>query len=153
MTDVIKYDDADWHFGGKGGAATVEAGAVHIAMFAAWAVVSGLASDYHAVECVDDLRALRDRSMTPVEWLLKCCDGKLTTEDLNDVGNRFALAIYGSGDGLHTEEGSYMMLYDTAVAHAAGVYEVPDNWHIFDRIAPLLDGRFRDWQMAEGVFP
>ena len=62
----MKYDDFSWHAGGDFPAdLPAEAGATHIAMFAAWAVLNGLAGDFHKVDRAIDLAQLRARGITP----------------------------------------------------------------------------------------
>lgn len=94
----MKYDDASWHYGGDFPKdLPTKAGATHIAMFLAWAVLNGLASDFHTAEPSEELAGLRDRKITPGEWFIMTCDEKFTDEDLSDEGNLFALGYYEQG--------------------------------------------------------
>ena len=48
----MKYDDASWHYSGDFPKDLPnEAGSTHIAMYAAWSALNGLASEYHTDEC------------------------------------------------------------------------------------------------------
>ena len=84
----MKYDDASWHYGGDFPAGLPpEAGATHIAMFLGWAVLNGLAGEYHTADAADELARLQRREVTPTQWFIHACDEKFTDEDLNDEGN------------------------------------------------------------------
>jgi hypothetical protein len=95
LTSAVKYDDASWHSGGDFPAdLPPEAGATHIAMFVAWALLHGLAGDIHIREFPEPLARLRERKITPGHFFLEACDGKFTDEDLSELGNRFAEHYY-----------------------------------------------------------
>lgn len=143
----MKYDDASWHYSGDFPAGLPdEAGATHIALFLAWAVMNGLAGEYHTTDAADELALLRSRDITPTEWFIRACDEKFTDEDLNDEGNRFAMNYYGSGNGLHSTDGSYLSDYCDAFPNASSLYEVEDSWDSFDALAPKLNRRLEDWR-------
>lgn len=131
----MKYDDASWHYGGDFPDGLPEsAGATHIGMFVSWAVLNGLAGEYHTEESADELGKLQARDITPGDWFLSACDEKFTDEDLNDEGNRFAQTYYGGADGLHMEIGSYFVDYSDAFPGNATLYHVPDTWMTFDTL-------------------
>ena len=136
---TTKYDDASWHSEGDFPSDLPDsAAATHIAMFAAWCVLNGLAGELHTSEFADELAALRRRETTPGEWFLAQCDGKLTNEDLSDQGNFFAETYY---DPDNTGP-SYMADYVRTFPGLASLYEVPDAWENFDKLAPLLRQRY-----------
>lgn len=143
----MKYDDASWHYGGDFPAGLPpEAGATHIAMFLAWAVLNGLASEYHTIDAADDLARLQGREVTPTEWFIRTCDEKFTDEDLNDEGNSFAASYYGDGEGLHSAEESYLSDYCDAFPSASSLYDVEDSWGSFDVLAPRIARRLEAWR-------
>jgi hypothetical protein len=76
---------------------------------------------------------VRRRDLTGAQFLLKYCDEKLIDEDLNEEGSAFA-------------EGYYEQTYLTDYCSVLLPYEDPDTWSNFDRIAPILDQRFKDWR-------
>jgi hypothetical protein len=142
----MKYDDASWHYGGDFPPdLPPEAGATHIAMFLSWAVLNGLAGEYHILDSADDLARLRRREITPTEWFIRACDEKFTDEDLNDEGNSFAASYYGDGGGLHDVENSYLADYCDAFP-AGELYEVEDSWASFDTLAPKVARRLEAWR-------
>jgi hypothetical protein len=136
----MKYDDASWHYGGDFPTDLPrEAGATHIAMFLAWAVLNGLASDYHKVDSTAELAQLRAREVTPGAWFIRTCDEKFTDEDLSDEGNSFATVYYGDG-------GSYLDDYSHTFPNGSSLYHVEDSWVSFDALAPVIAGRLRAWR-------
>jgi hypothetical protein len=137
----MKYDDASWHYGGDlPPDLPREAGATHIAMFVAWAVLNGLAGDYHKVVCATELAKLLAREITPGAWFMQTCDEKFTDEDLSEDGNRFAVADYDSGS-------SYSLDYSNAFPNVPSLYHVDDSWTSFDTIAAVLAERLRAWRV------
>lgn len=137
----MKYDDADWHYGGNfPDDLPQEAGATHIGMFVAWALLAGLAGRLHLEDFPDGLEALHQRSITPGAFLLNYCDEKFTDEDLNEVGNNFAKAYYDSEEG-------YLVDYENIIAgDLPSLYHVADSWENFERLKPTLDSRFSAWR-------
>jgi hypothetical protein len=143
----MKYDDASWHYGGDFPAGLPqEAGATHIAMFVGWAILNGLAGEYHTTDATEELARLQRREVTPRQWFIQTCDEKFTDEDLNDEGNSFAASYYGGAGGLHAAEGSYLTDYCEAFSSATSLYEVEDSWASFDAVAPMIASRFSDWR-------
>jgi hypothetical protein len=140
----MKYDDASWHYGGDFPADLPDhAGATHSGMFLAWALLSGLAGELHVDEMPEGIAALRERSLTPGQFFLKFCDGKLTDEDFNEEGNGFAAAYFD------LEHGKYVGDYEALFASAPTLYHVPDTWSTFDAIQPVLDRRLAMWKGGE----
>lgn len=142
----LKYDDASWHYGGDFPPDLPnEAGATHMAMFVAWAVLNGFASELHVVEEPQDLARLQAREITPAKWFVAACDEKFTDEDLNDAGNAFARQYYGDERGMHGGEMSYLNDYSALFADFETLYHVPDSWETFDRLAPTVSGRLAEF--------
>ena len=147
----MKYDDASWHYGGDfPGELQPEAGATHIAMFVAWAVLNGLAGNYHTEDAPEDLALLQSREITPTLWFIHACDEKFTTEDLSREGNSFATSYYGSGEGLHSSAGSYLDDYCKAFPSAESLYHVDDSWASFDALSPRITSRLEAWRKRLG---
>lgn len=143
----MKYDDASWHYGGDFPVGLPpEAGATHIAMFLAWAVLNGLAGEYHTNDAADELARLERREVTPTQWFIQACDEKFTDEDLDDQGNSFAATYYSAGEGLHAADKSYLTDYCDKFPTANSLYEVEDSWASFDALAPIIASRFEEWR-------
>jgi hypothetical protein len=74
---MTKFDDASWHWGADDfpDDAPEENGATHIGMFLTWMIERGRFADPEVP--ADAVEAVRTRSMSGRDFLLKCCDGKL----------------------------------------------------------------------------
>lgn len=143
----MKYDDASWHYGGNFPTdLPPEAGMTHIAIFVVWAILNGVAGEIHNPgELEVDLK-IKERSITPTEWFISACDEKFTDEDLSEEGNSFAQSYYADGTGLLAQSGSYLADYQQAFPGLKQLYEVPPTWASYDRVAPLISKRFKEWR-------
>lgn len=138
----MKYDDASWHYNGEFPEGLAEeAGATHIGMFVAWALLNGLGGTLHTEEFPEELEALRDRETTPGRFLIDVCDEKFTDEDLSDEGNAFAEVYYNSKNAF------YLTDYEStfSAAHTT-LHHVEDSWVNFDKISKAIDRRFEEWR-------
>ncbi len=135
----MKYDDASWHSEGEyPEGLPPENGATHIGMFLAWAIDRDLVGELLRGDCIDELVSLQARRTTPGEFLLRCCDGKLTDEDLDELGNEFAKAYY---------EKDYLVDYEGVLGgDLETLYHVADTWENFDQIKPVINARFDVWK-------
>ena len=141
----MKYEDVSWHFGGEGFPKDLpeEAGGTHTGMFAAWALLAGLAGDLHSKDCPEDIEDLRTRSITPGAFFLRC-DGKFTDEDLNEEGNAFAEEYFDP------EKGRYLADYQAALGgKLPSLYHLQDTWENFDRLKPVLEPAVRGMEGQE----
>ena len=138
----MKYDDASWHYEGDFPEdLPPSAGATHIGMFFAWALLADLGGELHTEELPDGLLRLRNRDVTPGQHFIDACDQKLTDEDLNDEGNTFALAYFDS------DQAEYLKDYESALAqNLPNVYHIGDTWDNFEKLKPILDQRFSEWK-------
>lgn len=138
----MKYLDASWHSGGDFPAELpAENGGTHIAMFLAWAISRNLLGELHREDSLDDLALLHSRQLTPCQFFFRCCDGKLTDEDFNDVGNGFAGRYY---------EKKYLQDYESVLGEdAETLYHIEDSWENFDKLKPVIDRRFDQWHAKQ----
>jgi hypothetical protein len=137
----MKIDDASWHYGGKGFPEELppEAGATHIGMFFAWAVLNGLVSDELKEDLGEELESLHSEATTPGQFVWRFLDGKLSERDLSADGRRFAESYYSS-------EGGYLSTYQRICqAGRPSEYCMADSWDTYRIIAPLIDSRYRAW--------
>jgi len=142
----MKYDDSSWHYGGEfPGDLPMEAGATHAGMYLAWALLNGLGGDLFASEEPEIVAELQTKSITPGKFFLKYCDGKLTDDDLSEVGNQFTEVYFDF------EKGRFVEDYEEVLAESLeSLYHVPDTWESFDRLRPVIDKRFAAWQGGDG---
>jgi len=138
----MKYDDASWHSEGQFPEdLPPEAGATHTGMFLAWAFLSGLASETHLEDFPESLPLLVERSTTPGEFFLTTCDGKFTDEELNEEGNAFTVRYFDFDHGKYLED-----YQKTLGPDLPSLYAIEDTWENFDRLKPVLDQRYAEWQ-------
>jgi hypothetical protein len=137
----MKYDDASWHFGAENFGDLPEINAyTHTGTFLAWAILNGLAGEFHTEESPAEIKKLKSREITPAEFFRNNCDGKFTDEDLNDLGNRFAQSFF---------EDNYFGVYIEAAdpeEQFENIYEIPSSWETYDKVAAKVDQAFRLWK-------
>ena len=105
----MKYDDASWHYGADNfpTESPDEYGGVHIALFMKWCFQQGWAGDMHKLGASNAVEKVISDKMSATEFFFKYCDGKLTDEDFNYEGNKFAEAYYGDR-GLYLGDFAHM---------------------------------------------
>ncbi|MBP1143571.1 hypothetical protein JOE33_000494 [Pseudomonas sp. PvP027] len=140
----MKYDDASWHYNGNFPSDLPHtAGATHIGMFLAWMLLNELASEELLDDAESELNALEKRELTGGAFVISMLDEKLTDQEFNDVGNAFAIAYY---EGLNNDS-RYVDDYVLAFGVTQdAVYSVEDTWANYDKLSPLIDARFAEWQ-------
>jgi len=140
----MAYDKAEWHYGGVYAEdLPPENGGTHIGMFLAWAILHGLEGALHREEWPEALAALRARQITGRTFLIQRCDGALGEDDFSPEGNAFAAAYYASDN--------YVADYqDVLGGNEPTLYHVADTWENYDRIAPVIDRRFKEWKEKRG---
>jgi len=137
----MKYDDASWHYGGEFPKDSPEEyGATHIALFMKWCFIKGWAGELHIEEEPEELGKVIDGSMSAVEFFLNFCDGKLTGENFNDEGQRFAQKYYGD---------SGLYLSDYTESFGSLMYVAPENGHDFEKFSSMLELRYSNNILTE----
>lgn len=132
---IMKYDDASWHSRGDFPSGSPEAyGGTHIALFLKWCFMKGWIGEFHREENPEDVDAVLTGAMSATDFFFKNCDGKLTDEDFNDEGNRFAARYYGK-NGLYLSD--YEGLFSD-IFYLRGEAE-----HDFSALSELMEQRLR----------
>lgn len=140
---ATKYDDSSWHSGGDYPPdLPAENASTHAGMFLAWAIERGLAAV--RFEATPETADLASRKLMPGEFFRAACDGKLTNDDFNDEGNRFAADYYAT-DKYFDDYG------ELAGDNTPTLYHLPDTWTTFNALTPTLDARLKQWR-AGGEF-
>jgi hypothetical protein len=140
----MKYDDASHHYEGDFPKdLPPSAGATHIGMFLAWAILKGFAGSLHIEHSPKELKKLQSRQITPGQFVIEACDEKFTEEELNEEGNAFAKFYFNSGDAY----GPYLKDYVATLEDPKrSVYHIADTWENFGRLAPVIESRFKQWK-------
>ena len=140
----MKYDDASWHYGGDFPDDLPDtAGATHIGMFLAWALINDMAGELHLEGSQESIEKVKNRDMTGSEFLIRECDEKFTDEDLNNEGNSFVKYYFDDEEGY----GKYISDYEEALSsELPSMYHVKDTWENFDKLKPLIDKAYQQWK-------
>lgn len=139
---MTKYDDVTWHTGGfYPKEVPPENAAFHLGYFVRWVILRNLIAKEHLEESGPEVEAVRSNNSSGSQFLLKCMDGVIAPDDLNDEGQKFADAYYGKH-------------YSTDLAsalppQAKTAYEVEESPEIAHKVADLLDVRLREWRESK----
>jgi hypothetical protein len=149
-SNTVKYDDAENCFlNFDTDRLPNEAGGTHTGMYLAWAATKGLLSDAFDESTLAPLKA---RQITGSQLYFSQCDGKLTDDDFNDVGNAFTASYYES-----SFFADYERVFGAQMPNGRETTEdfcsVPDTWANHDRLAALLNQRFAQWQEGQSPTP
>lgn len=152
---MAKYDDASWHYGGTYPKDLPNKNAsIHIGMFLTWCIDNDLMSDYQLEETADDIKNVKNKIITGSEFLINNCDEKLTDEDLNELGNKFAIDYYIGGTEFEKQFGSYFKdyvrtFYDQSYPNGVRIYKsqyhIEDSWDNYELIKPVIEKRYLQW--------
>ncbi len=141
----MKYDDASWHYGGDGFPASSpeEFGGTHIALFLKWCFMQGWVGDIHIQEELEDVQRVISDELSATDFLFKYCDGKLTDEDFNDIGNFFATRYYG-------DNGLYLKDYGNHFGDQ--MYIASEGEHDFLKFAAILRKRLQNGKLENKIW-
>lgn len=130
---TVKYDDASWHSDGDfPSGSPSEYGGTHIGLYLRFCFTKGWAGKLHIEEEPEAVAAVIHGKMSGTDFLFRYCDGKLTEEDLNEVGNAVTVRYYG-------DNGRY--LSDYAELFMDEMYLVPESAHDFDLFSRMFEQR------------
>lgn len=140
----MKYDDAEYYYLNFERDLDIEAAGTHLGMYLAWAILRGLGSaEYNEPGGVRE--QLQQRSTTGQTVLFDHCDGKLLSDDFNELGNAFTQAYYEKHFSRDFTRVFEKDLPETGCP-LVDACSLPDTWANFDRMAAVLDQRFKQWQ-------
>jgi hypothetical protein len=146
MTDdagMIEYDQWRWHIEGSFPEdRPAEQGYVHIGLFLTWLTNRDLLdSGWLERSGVERAAAALKARQESCSALRDMTGGSLTSEMLTAEGRAFANAYY-------LPEYGYSRDYRRVFGRLADTYAVEDGWDSYDRLAPVLDRRYQEWQAA-----
>lgn len=152
---MAKYDDASWHYGGDFPKDLPQInGATHIGMFLTWFIDNDLLSEDQMDDLEEDIAEVKERTLTGAEFLMNNCDGKLTDDDFNEVGNAFAAAYYEDGTPFGKAYKDYLGDYASILnikvtknmLDQDSLYRIENSWSNYDLIKLTMDQRFEEWK-------
>jgi hypothetical protein len=124
-------------------------------MFLAWAFGQGMAGEVHREDSAKELEQLAKREITGLDFLMEAGDEKFWEMDLDERGNAFTIDYYyDANSAFARQHGSYLDDYCHVFnRHTAdhgfeypSIYHVENTWENFERLKPVLDQRFAQWQ-------
>jgi hypothetical protein len=137
----MKYDHPEHHWGNGFPSDVSEDNAMtHMGSFFAWALGRGLVGDFHRAEdeMAETLERVANRQMSPRKYVITFCDSQFTNEDFTETGNSF-VAHYYINEYFNDFGKVFEGQFET-------IYHVDDNWENADKLAPLLNKRFDEWE-------
>ncbi|WP_226065502.1 DUF7832 domain-containing protein [Kaistella polysaccharea] len=152
---MAKYDDASWHYGGEfPDELPTENGATHIGMFINWCIDNDLVSEFQLEENTKDIERVKQRNLTGAEFLIDNCDEKFTDEDLNDLGNEFAIDYFENATEFGKKFANYLDDYSEVFDQKAEklgfeyetLYHIENTFEDYETLQPKIDKRFEEWK-------
>lgn len=140
-------DRMDWHYGGDfpEGLPT-ENGGTHIGMYLAWIINNDLIGEMHLEDAQESILAVKNRQITGRDFLIKECDEKFWNDDLNEEGLAFTKYYYSDDSGMK----QYIQDYEQILSNnVESTYHVEDTWDNYDKVARVLDIRYKEWKEIE----
>lgn len=144
----MKYDDAEYLFLNFETERDNNDAGTHIGMYLAWALLRGMGGGHFSEPAAaGHLQRLKAREITGADVLWDRCDGKLTDDDFDPIGNAFTAAYYEKQFVRDYERLFQRDFVDTG--HPTDDFcSVPDTWDNFARMVAVLDQRFAQWQKS-----
>lgn len=134
---MLIYDKIDWHYGADDFPRELDdkSAGTHIGLFLTWIINNNLLSESLATNSLCAIAKVKSREITGIEFLQNNCDGMLSEDDLNKVGNKFAKFYYESGE-------YYKDYADSLANDCDTIYHVEDTWGNYDKLSKYIDEKF-----------
>ena len=120
-----------------------------------------MSPQFYAAQGLDGgayIDGIKNRQVSPLEFFCRKMDYVLAREDIAEELRTFT-DYYVEGYGVHrygNESELFMFDYYEAVRNSAGTYYCVElSWNTYDRLAAILDKKWKNWQTAaaDPVFP
>jgi len=137
----MAIDRIDWHYGGNFPKELPnENSGTHIGVYLAWIIINNLQGKLHDEDSLEALQDVKNRKITGRDFLIEQCDEKFWEEDLNAEGFVFTEFYYHE---------KYFEDYENILEeNLPSIYHVENTWENYDRIAPIIDQRYKKWKEA-----
>jgi hypothetical protein len=137
---TAKYDDFQWHINEGFPKELDETGALtHIGMFMGWVIDNGFESALLRENFQRELRKFKKRKITGSEFLALCCDGRLTSDDLNEEANLFAQNYYATDEYFN----DYVSASDD---NCETIFHEEDSWDNYYKIKKIIQEKDTQWR-------
>jgi hypothetical protein len=141
MSSSVTYDDAVYHQGAPAFLTkrlNPHHGGTHIGMYVAWIIQKRLESFQLRQTAAAPVEEVRGKQMTGRDFLFACCDGRFTSDALNQEAQGFT-DFYYVEHYLHD-------YHEILVSKATGTYTVADSWANFERLSAVMDQRLNAYR-------
>ena len=148
----MAIDRIDWHSGGNFPEGLPhENGGTHIGIYLAWILHNNLHGDIHRDDehSVKAVNQVISREKTGRDFLIEQCDEKFWEEDLNEEGKSFTEYYYSNKETAKF----YKDYSDYLDNDEETLYHVENTWDNYDKISPVISGRFKDWKKLKQLKP
>ena len=141
MKNLVIYDKASYHYTAENYPQELlqSQAFVHTGFFLGWLIKNNLISDSFKRDWSLEVNEFLTGNISGPK-LFEIIDGTLTTEDLNDEGNSFALNYF------NFQNGKYLQDYEKTFSEVDSLYAVEDTPENFERISRVITNRYQDWR-------
>lgn len=135
----MKYDDQKWHLNDDYPEGLDEKYAMtHMGFFLTWIIDNELESELLKTHFYNEIQLLKERKINGVDFIILCCDNKLSSDDFNPIGNLFSEYYYASD--------KYFDDYvDLSSDNNNSVFEEPNTWEKYNLIRDRISNRYNKW--------
>ncbi len=135
----MKYDDVSWHLNKDFPKDSPEEyAAAHMALYLKWCFLKGWVGKLHKGS-PEDQDKLMSGEMTATDYLYNNCDGKFSSDDLNEEGDLFTLAYYRSD----RYQNDYKELTNNKV------FKASEEEVDFEKLSRKLDSRLQEFENGD----
>lgn len=139
----MTYDKVEWHFSGDfPKELKFESAGIHIGMFLQWVIENNLIGNFHLKESLNSIDLVKNGKMDGLSFLIKECDSKLTDEDLNNEGNKFAYFYYANDN----DYCDYIDNYAIVFKEYDSLYKVENNIKNYNLIKEVISEKYLFWK-------
>lgn len=134
----MKYDVASWHFEADDFPKRLpqSAGATHIGIYVAWAILNGLVSEDFQKDFGSHIEDLKAHLITPGDFVWRFMEGKFSDYDLSEEGKSFTDSYYVS----------YLKDYESKIKKGPlSGYLLPDTWGTYHEASIVIDSAYEKW--------
>ncbi|MGR3807129.1 hypothetical protein SAMN05660772_00415 [Pasteurella testudinis DSM 23072] len=135
----MKYDDIKWHLNEDyPNDLPVNNALTHMGLFMHWIINNDLTSCLLKENFQREIEQVKSNQITGSEFIQKCCDEKLTSDDFNTNGNEFAQYYYSSDK-----------YFDDYVDHSnpnlPTIFHEPNNLEKYNEISNIISKRYNEF--------
>jgi hypothetical protein len=145
MSEIKVYDKSKWHDETVAEYGLPEENACHhIVFFFRWCIEHDFVCAWLSEESPDDYAAIRDGSLSAVDYFERLLDGCFSDDMLTDEGNAFASAYFDYDAGRYLDD-----LINTLKGDLPSEYHIPFNEDTYGQMKAVIDGRYAAWKAGD----